>query len=230
MLILAFDTSSISAAVALLKDDIILYDVIIHGGRNHSEILLPAINHACSQLKLKISDIDFFACTAGPGSFTGLRVGISTLKGLLLASGKPAAAVSSLAALALNISENKALICSVMDAGRGQVYTAYYQRNKQGGLNQISQEKVLDPKEVVTNTDQDIIMVGDGAIKYGTLLADASGRIRIASGMQQHIRASAVGILGCEKYKRNELLNSDIFVPFYLRSADARPSNSLFKD
>jgi tRNA threonylcarbamoyladenosine biosynthesis protein TsaB len=230
MLILAFDTSSTSAAVAILKDDIILYDVIIQSGRNHSEILLPAINHACSQLKLQISDIDLFACTAGPGSFTGLRVGVSTLKGLLLASAKPAAAVSSLAALALNISENKALICSVMDAGRGQVYTAYYQRNKQGILNQISQEKVLDPKEVVQDADQDIIMVGDGAIKYKTLLAEASGKVRIASGMQQHIRAAAVGILGREKYTRNELLNPDIFVPVYLRSADARPSSALFKD
>jgi tRNA threonylcarbamoyladenosine biosynthesis protein TsaB len=233
MLILAFDTSSTSAAVALLKDDIILYDVIIHSGRNHSEILLPAINHACIQMKLKINDIDLFACTSGPGSFTGLRIGVSTMKGLLLASGKPgkpAAAVSSLAALALNISENKALICSVMDAGRGQVYMAYFQRNQQGGLNQLSQEKVLDPKEIVQDADQDIIMVGDGAVKYGTLLKGASGRVRIASGMQQHIRASAVGILGREKYKCDELINPDTFVPVYLRSADARPSNGLFKD
>ena len=230
MLILAFDTSSTSAAVALLKDDIILYDAIIHTGRNHSEILLPAIDHACSQLKLKISDIDLFACTAGPGSFTGLRVGVSTMKGLLLASGKPAAGVSSLTALALNINEKTGLICSVMDAGRGQVYTAYYRRNDQGILNQIGQEKVLDPQEVLRDIDQDIIMVGDGAIKYGALLTENSGRVRIASGMQQYIRASAVGILGREKYARNELLNPDTFVPIYLRSADARPSKGLFKD
>ena len=103
MLTLAFDTSSKTAAVAVFRDDIILYDAIINIDLNHSEVLLPAIEQACFQTRIKISEIDLFACTIGPGSFTGLRIGASTLKGLMLATGKPAVGISSLAALALNV-------------------------------------------------------------------------------------------------------------------------------
>ena len=229
MLTLAFDTSSKTAAVALLQDDTILYDVVINTGLNHAEILLPAIDQACRQLKLQINDIDLFACTLGPGSFTGLRVGVSTLKGLLVATGKPAAGVSALAALALNVKDNAAVICSVMDAGRGQVYTASYSCNDNGLFNQICREKVVDPKDILPDISQDVIFVGEGAIKYRDLITERTGRVKIASGMQQYVRASSVGILGREKFIRNELLNPVTFVPFYLRTADAKPSKRLFE-
>jgi tRNA threonylcarbamoyladenosine biosynthesis protein TsaB len=230
MLILAFDTSCKSAAVALLDDDVILYDAIINVGLNHSEILLPAINDACRQSKVKIDDIDLFACTLGPGSFTGLRIGISTLKGLLLATGKPAAGVSSLAALAMNVNESESMVCPVIDAGRGQVYTACYSYNCDGSLKQISEEKVGDPHETLMDSDQDIILVGDGAMKYQTLLEKNMKRARTASSRQQHIKASTVGILGHRKYDCNELLDPPTFIPFYLRSADARKAKGLFRD
>ncbi len=230
MLTLAFDTSFKTAAVALLQDDTILYDVIINTGLNHSETLLPAIEAACRQLRLKIDDVDLFACTLGPGSFTGLRVGVSTLKGLLLASGKPAVGVSSLAALALNVTGNRALICSVMDAGRGQVYKACYSYNDQGLLDQMSPETVIDPREILLDANQDIVLVGEGAIKYRDLFAPEAGRVMVAGSTQQYVRASAVGILGREKYFRNELLDPDTFVPVYLRAADAKPVKPLFNN
>jgi tRNA threonylcarbamoyladenosine biosynthesis protein TsaB len=228
MLTLAFDTSSKTAAVALLRDETILYDATVNNGLNHSETLLPAIEQACRQSRLKINDIDLFACTLGPGSFTGLRVGISTLKGLLLACGKPAAGISTLAALALNVAGNAALICSVMDAGRGQVYTASYSYTDNGLLSQVCKEMVIYPQEIMFDTDQEIILVGEGAIKYNDLITKKTGKVKIASQMQQHIRASAVGILGREKFIRNELLNPDTFVPVYLRAADAKPGKRLF--
>ena len=134
---LAFDTSSKTVAVALLRDDVILYDAIINIDLNHSEVLLPAIDYACLQTRIKISEIDLFACTIGPGSFTGLRIGVSTLKGLMLATGKPAVGISSLAALALNVGKSSKIICSAMDAGRGQVYIAFYRYNENGLLDQI---------------------------------------------------------------------------------------------
>jgi tRNA threonylcarbamoyladenosine biosynthesis protein TsaB len=229
MLTLAFDTSSKTAAVALLQDDVILYDAIINIGLNHAEILLPAIDQACRQLRLQINDIDLFACTLGPGSFTGLRVGVSTLKGLLVATGKPAAGVSALAALALNVKENAAVICSVMDAGRGQVYTACYSCNENGLFNQISQEKVVDPKDILPDISEDVIFVGEGAIKYQDILIERAEKVKIAGSQQQYVRASAVGILGREKFIRDELLNPATFVPFYLRTADAKPSRQLFE-
>jgi tRNA threonylcarbamoyladenosine biosynthesis protein TsaB len=170
-----------------------------------------------------------FACTLGPGSFTGLRVGVSTLKGLLLACDKPAVGVSSLAALALNVTDSAALICSVMDAGRGQVYTACYRYNDKGLLNQISPETVIDPGEILFDSACDIIFVGEGAIKYSGLLTQKAGAVKIAAEMQQYIRAAAVGILGREKYLRNELLNPVTFTPVYLRAADAKMGKRLFE-
>jgi tRNA threonylcarbamoyladenosine biosynthesis protein TsaB len=229
MLTLAFDTSSDTAAVALLRDDIILYDAIINVDLNHSEVLLPAIDQACLQTKIKISEIDLFACTIGPGSFTGLRIGVSTLKGLMLATGKPAVGISSLAALALNVGKSSKIICSLMDAGRGQVYAASYRYNKLGFLDQIGADKAVDPREIIHKPEQEAIFVGNGAIKYAGIISNTkSKKINIASAAQQNIRASSVGILGREKYGRNELLDAETVVPVYLRSADARVKKALF--
>jgi tRNA threonylcarbamoyladenosine biosynthesis protein TsaB len=229
MITLAFDTSFKTAAVAILEDDTVLYDVFINSGLNHSETLLPAIDEAFRQLKLKIEDIDLFACALGPGSFTGLRVGISTMKGLLLACAKPAVGVSSLAAVALNITDNNALIYSIMDASRGQVYTASYRYND-NLLQQISSEKVVDPDEIVFDYACDnIMLVGEGAIKYRDIFRQKAKAARIASAREQFIRASAVGILGRDKFLRNELLDPVTFTPVYLRAADAKPGKKLFE-
>ncbi|MGD0169201.1 MAG: tRNA (adenosine(37)-N6)-threonylcarbamoyltransferase complex dimerization subunit type 1 TsaB [Smithella sp.] len=231
MLTLAFDTSSKTAAVAILRDNVILYDAVINIDLNHSEVLLPAIEQACLQTKIKISEIDLFAFTIGPGSFTGLRIGASTLKGLMLATGKPAVGISSLAALALNAGISSKMICSVMDAGRGQVYIAYFRYKKNGLPEQIGIDEVIDPEKIAHDSKQEIIFVGDGAIKYaGSISNNKDKKISIASELQQYIRASSVAILGMEKYKRNELLDAETFVPVYLRSVDARIKKSLFQN
>src|SRR4030043_1274997 len=156
MLTLAFDTTSKTAAVALLKDKEILYDTIVNTGLNHSEVILPAIDQALRRESLKINDIDLFACTIGPGSFTGVRIGVSTLKGLILATGKPAAGISSLAALALNAGKTSKLICSMMDAGRGRVYAAFSRFDKNEYLEQIGVERAVQPKNVLLDIDEEI--------------------------------------------------------------------------
>lgn len=231
MLTLAFDTSSKTVAVAILRDDVILYDAIINIDLNHSEVLLSAIDYACLQTRIKIPEIDLFACTIGPGSFTGLRIGVSTLKGLMLATEKPAVGISSLAALALNVGKSSKIICSSMDAGRGQVYTSLYRYNENGLLDQISTEKAVDPRGIVHHYEEEMIFVGDGAIIYsGMINKIKTNKINIASAAQQYIHASSVGILGREKYNRNELLNDETLVPVYLRSADARVKKGLFEN
>jgi tRNA threonylcarbamoyladenosine biosynthesis protein TsaB len=229
MLILAFDTSSRTAAVAILRDNVVLYDVIINNGLNHSEVLLPAINQACTQTKIKISEIDLFACTIGPGSFTGLRIGASTLKGFLLAAEKPAVGVSSLAALALNAGETSKNICSIMDAGRGQVYTAYFHYKKNGFLEQISEDHVLNPADINLDSKKEIVIIDNGAIRYADAIV-GDKKVNIVPSSQQYIRASCVGILGREKYDQNELLNPETFIPLYLRSADAQMKKPLFNN
>jgi tRNA threonylcarbamoyladenosine biosynthesis protein TsaB len=230
MLTLAFDTSFQTVAVAILQDNAVLYDTIINVDINHSEVLLPAIDQACLQTRIKITDFNLFVCTIGPGSFTGLRIGASTLKGFMLATGMPAVGVSSLAALALNISSNSKIICSVMDAGRGQVYVAYFRYNQKSILEQIGADEVVNPADMDPDFKQEVLFVGDGAIKYEDIINDTKKKnIFVASQQQQYIRASSVAILGIEKFNRNEILDAETFVPVYLRSADAHPKKALFQ-
>jgi tRNA threonylcarbamoyladenosine biosynthesis protein TsaB len=229
MLTLAFDTSSRTAAVAVLRDDTILYESIINTGLNHSEMLMPEIDYALRQVRIKISDINLFACTLGPGSFTGLRIGVSTLKGLMLATGTPAAGVSSLAAVVLNLGTTSKLICSMIDAGRGQVYVAYFKYNDENILQQISEEKAVNPQEIINNTDKNTLFVGDGVIKYADIIKNIKSEVSIASDLQNYIRASAVGILGRKKFAEKDLLDASTLVPIYLRSADALPHKSIFE-
>lgn len=234
MLTLAFDTSSRTAAVSILKNSSILYDCIINTDVNHSEVILPAIDQACRQTKMEINEIDLFACTIGPGSFTGLRIGVSTLKGLILANNKPAVGVSTLAALAMNISITNNLICSIMDAGRGQVYAACFRYDNDGKLNRVTSVKAVEPQDILSEIDespkQEITFVGDGAIKYADIIRGKMKKAAIASAMDSHIRASSVGIIGLDKYNRDELLDPAVFVPEYLRSADAKLSRRLFEN
>ena len=230
MLTLAFDTSSKTVAVSILDNDKIIYDTLINVDLNHSEVLMPAIDQACRQSSINISHIDLFACTIGPGSFTGLRIGVSTLKGLILATGKPAAGISSLKALALIINKSSKTICSVIDAGRGQVYVAHYRYKKNGMLKEIGAEEAIDPQEIIPDSQQEIVFVGDGAIRYADIISRTKAKeMNIASPLQQYIRASSVGILGLEQYNRQELLDPDTFVPVYLRSVDARVKKTLFE-
>jgi len=229
MLTLAFDTSSKTAAVSILRDQAVLYDTIINKGLNHSEVLLPSIDEACRLTGIQLSEMDLFACTLGPGSFTGLRIGVSTLKGLMMATGKPAAGVSALAALALNVDEKGKKIGSMMDAGRGQVYLAYYQYDVDGILNQLEAPRALDPQSISSVDEDNVIYVGDGAIKYADVLGyPANNKNKIAPEGQQYVCASNVGMLAIEKYRTNDLLDLAGCVPVYLRSADALPKKQMF--
>lgn len=221
MLTLAFDNSSRTASISLLQDEVVLYETIINKGLNHSEVLLPAIDEACLLTGIRLTEVDLLACTLGPGSFTGLRIGISTLKGLMMATGKPAAGVSSLAALALNIDCSKKIIGAMMDAGRGQVYLAHYQYNQKGDLGELDAPIAIDPHGLLSHYEDEVIFVGDGANKYAELIKTISPKYQVASTEKQFISAAAVARLAMKKYRHNDLLDLAKCVPVYLRSADA---------
>ncbi len=228
MLTLAFDTSSKTLSVALLRDRTVLYNAVLHKEQNHSEVLLPAIDEACRQTGISVRDVGFFVCTLGPGSFTGLRIGLSTLKGLMMATGKQAAGVSALAALALNVEEPDAVIGSMMDAGRGQVYLAYYRSGNDGILHPVGNQQALDPQNVEDPFPGPVIYVGDGAIRYaGQLRPLADPKNKLATAEQQFISAAAVARLGLEKYSRKDFLDPARCVPLYLRSVDALPKKPI---
>ncbi len=225
MLTLAFDTSSKTLSVALLEDRAVLYDAILHREQNHSEVLLPAIDEACRRSNVTVRDMDLFACTLGPGSFTGLRIGLSTLKGLMLATGKPAAGVSSLAALALNVEDPDAVIGSMMDAGRGQVYLAYYRCGNDRVLHSVGAPQAQDPRSVEDPFSEPVIYVGDGAVRYAGLIPPLSSpKNKMAPVDRQFISAAAVARLALEKYFHRDLLDPVRCAPLYLRSVDALPA------
>jgi tRNA threonylcarbamoyladenosine biosynthesis protein TsaB len=222
MLILAIDTSTRTAGVSLLKNDEILSEVFINLGINHSIVLLPALHDLCKFSRIELSSVDLFVCTIGPGSFTGLRVGASTIKGLALATGRPVVGVSTLEALAFNIIDSKMLICPMLDAKKNQVYTALYRAGHDNVLEKRENERVTDIEEFLESIDEETIFVGDGSIKNAELIGDIlPGRSCFASACNQYVRAAAVGLLGKRKYYEGDILDLITFTPIYLRPSEA---------
>jgi tRNA threonylcarbamoyladenosine biosynthesis protein TsaB len=222
MLTLAIDTSTKSVSIALLRDSDILSEIFFNLDVNHSLVLLPALDDLLRLSNIQAGEIDLFACTMGPGSFTGLRVGASTIKGLALATGKPIAGVSTLEALAFNIVSPEISICPMLDAKKDQVYTALYRTGRNYSLERIESERVTDVRIFLQCIDEDVIFVGDGAAKYAGLISEMlPGKSYFASVCHQHIRAAVVGLLGKKKYSEGDILDSVTFAPAYLRASEA---------
>jgi tRNA threonylcarbamoyladenosine biosynthesis protein TsaB len=222
MLTLAVDTSTQSGSVALLNSDSVLAECLINVGINHSETLLPAIEKILSVAGTEIAEVDLFALTVGPGSFTGLRVGASTVKGLALVADKPVVGVSSLDALALNVANSTILICPMLDARKKEVYTALYRPDRRGIPEKIVGEMVVDPETFLKDIDEEIIFLGDGARNYCELIKEIlTDRSNFALSHLQYIKASAVGLLGMNKFIEGDILDIMTFTPQYLRLSEA---------
>jgi len=228
MLILAIDTSSKSASVALIRDEDILSEILLNLNVNHSVVLLPALHNLLSFSCTKPEEIDLFACTVGPGSFTGLRVGASTIKGLALATQRPIAGVSTLEALAFNITSPGMPVCPMLDARKGQVYTALYRTGLDYALETLEGERVTDVREFLQCIDEEVIFVGDGSQEYAGLIMDMlPGKFHFASGRHQFVRAAVVGALAKKKYLDGDVLDSVNFAPVYLRASEAEMKRFL---
>ena len=222
MLTLAVDTSTQSVSVALLNSDSVLAECLINVGINHSETLLPAIERILSVTGTEIAEVDLFALTVGPGSFTGLRVGASTVKGLALAADKPVVGVSSMDALALNVANSTIAICPMLDARKKEVYTALYRPDRRGMPEKIVGEMVVEPETFLKGIDEEVIFLGDGARNYRGLIREIlPDRSYFALSHLQHIKASAVGLLGMNKFIEGDILDIMTFTPQYLRLSEA---------
>jgi len=227
MLILAIDTSTKTASIALLRDDDILAEIFLNMGVNHSIVLLPTLYDLCRLSCIEPSSIDLFVCTIGPGSFTGLRVGACTVKGLALATDRPVVGVSTLDALAFNLVGSEMLICPMLDAKKNQVYTALYRTGRNNLLQKTENERVTDIEEFLQCIDADTIFVGDGAVKYARLISDILPlRSYFASACNQYVRAATTGLLGKRKYSEGDVLDPETFTPVYLRPSEAEMKRS----
>lgn len=164
MKILAVDSSAIVASAALCEDGKLLAEYTLNNKNTHSETLLPMIESLLSFFSLKIEDIDAFAVSSGPGSFTGVRIGAATVKGLAFASGKKCVGVSTLEAIATNLRFHKGLICPVMNARRSQVYTALF-RSDGEKLTRLMPDcamAVSELDDVLSGYGEEVALSGDG--------------------------------------------------------------------
>ena len=130
MRILAVDASTDHGAVAVCEDQVLLAEHTIEGKKNHSETLLPCIQQVLQEGRTEIEQVDLFACSVGPGSFTGVRMAVSLVKGLAFGRGKPCVGVSSLSALAYPYANQSGLVCVMQDARRGNVYNALFRQGQ----------------------------------------------------------------------------------------------------
>ena len=229
MLILSLDTSTKSASIALLKDDETLYEINMNLGVHHSTAILPALDTLCRTSNIKTNAIDLFVCTIGPGSFTGLRIGLSTIKGLAFAADKPVVGVSTLDALAWNVAGLEMFVCPMLDAKKNHVYTALYRAGAENMLERKEHERIIDVKTFLQNINDKTVFVGDGATMHRELIcAMLPDKAFFVSHVHQHIRASAVGHLGVKKYLRGDVLHPFNVTPIYLRFPDAEVMRSPY--
>jgi tRNA threonylcarbamoyladenosine biosynthesis protein TsaB len=222
MHIFALDASQKTVAVSILTDDEIRADLLMTSGRHHSETLLPAIESVFRATGLRPDEMDCFAVTLGPGSFTGLRIGAATIKGLALATGKPVVGVSTLDALAQNAAYIGRRICPMLDAQKNQVYTALYSPAAGSTLKKITEERVVDVDLWLRELTGDIFFLGDGAVKYARQI---QGRLHsancFAEGCHNAVRATATAVLARKRFSAGERLDLLTFAPSYLRLSEA---------
>lgn len=164
MKILALDSSATVATVALMEDGVLLAEYTLNNGNTHSETLLPMVETVLNMYGNNIDEIDAFAATTGPGSFTGVRIGAATVKGLAFGTGKPCIEVSTLEAIAENLAVRKGLICPVMNARRSQVYTALF-RSEDGKLTRLMEDSAISIEELdelLSKYGEPVSFSGDG--------------------------------------------------------------------
>ncbi len=192
MNILALDTSALTATAAVMRDGVIAGEASFTNGLTHSQTIMPMVDYVLKGAGLALADIDLFAVSTGPGSFTGLRIGVGTVKGLAYARDKSCAGVSTLRALAYNIAPTDRLIVPIMDARRNQVYTAAY-RYDGGKIASVSAPEALEIEELCGRLSESVIFVGDGVSPYmGKIRSLIGGRAEFAPPQLRLQRAASV--------------------------------------
>jgi tRNA threonylcarbamoyladenosine biosynthesis protein TsaB len=221
MRVLAMDTASRTCSVAVIEGQSILAEINERSGETHSRHLMKIVGHVLDLSRCSIHNLDGLAVTMGPGSFTGLRIGISTVKGLSFASGKPIVGISALDALAFQFANPSILIAVWLDARKNEVYCSRYRCEKQT-LKKIGEDRVLSPEHALDGIIGPCLFLGNGASKYRDIIHKAVGDLAYFGRPDQNaIRASAVGLLSVHKFEANQVENLDTFVPYYIRKPDA---------
>lgn len=218
MKILAVDTSAVCASVAVTENGKIISLCSTNAGLTHSRTLMPMIDSALKNSETELSSIDYFACANGPGSFTGIRIGISAIKGLADGLEKKCIAVSTLEGLAYNLLGQDVIACAVMDARCSQVYTALFDINGDSITRLTDDEaiKIEELSERLKAYDKKVVFVGDGA----EICHKALG-YSIASSVIRFQNAASVALAAERNFDETKLLSANEIMPAYLRLPQA---------
>jgi tRNA threonylcarbamoyladenosine biosynthesis protein TsaB len=221
MKVLGIDTSTSCGGVGLIDDGELISDYLLNVPVTHSERLLGAIELVLREAACPIENLDGWAIALGPGSFTGLRIGVSTVKGLAFATGKPVAGVSTLDVLASQIAPTPYLICPVLDARKKEVYTAFY-RFEKGLIKRQSDDQAIKPEDLVRRIKEQTIFLGDGAKTYREFLLKSISSLALFPSAPLHFsHGSMVAKLGSQLLQRGECLDLSTFAPLYVRPSEA---------
>ena len=221
MIILAMDTSSVNATVAVCDENKILGEYTISSERAHSQMIIPMLDNLHSSLSLTLNDVDVFSVCLGPGSFTGVRIGAATVKGIAYGKNKPCVSVSTLEALAYNLKDRDGLICPVMNARRQQVYNALFE-SKDGELTRLCPDRAISITELdeeLADKTLPVYLSGDGyeITEKGFNKTDVK-----PVGIRQRYQCGySVAQIALKKYEKNDTVSDSELAPIYLRPSQA---------
>lgn len=224
MKILALDTSTIMTTCAVLDENQVLGEYSLNGDMAHSEKLVPMVKEVLDSLGLKIEDIDLYGVTKGPGSFTGLRIGVATVKAFAHLFDKPIVGIATLEALAFNLPYNE-IVVPMIDARRNRVYTGVYTWNE-NKLETLMEQRVIEIDNLLyylNKSYKGIIVNGDGSILYRDKISETlKDKVRFSTISHNSCQATSVGELALIKYKLGYEDNYFTLVPEYLRESQAQ--------
>ena len=223
MLILAFETSAKAASVALLEDGKLLGESYQNTGLTHSQTLMVMAENLLKQCGKTVADVNAVAVAAGPGSFTGVRIGVAAAKGFAWGGELPCYGVSTLEAMALSLGAYQGYVCPVMDARRSQVYNALFYVN-QGQPNRITEDRAISLeqlKQELLALKEPVFLVGDGSILTYRTLSEEVPNLVLPPEHRMHQRAVGVALLAAQKIAAGEPGDGAALTPNYLRLSQA---------
>ncbi len=219
--ILAVDTASLAGSVALAAGETLVAETLLNVRSTHSEKLLQQVDMLLDQAGWALADIDLFAVVVGPGSFTGLRIGLATIKGLAQTFNKPVASVSALEVSALGMVSDQYPVCAFLDARKKEVYTQLFSVGPQGPV-AASEPRVIAPGLLLKEFSAPVGFVGDGVPVYQELIrAELGANAIIAPPPNNQRRAGQVAWLAYRGFLVGEVCDASGIVPLYIRPSDA---------
>lgn len=217
MKILSIDTASDLCTVAVLDNKNCIKEIIVNDARNHSEKIMPVIEQALLETNLNLKDIDLFVCDKGPGSFTGIRIGVGTVLAFQDSLNIPCVGISSLEALAYNVNQD-GLICSLIDAKNNNVYLGLFklENNEYTQFGDLEFKTIDEAVSILKEHNSPITFVGDGAVTHKDLLESTFNNCLFAG--KNELSSYSLGIAGFETYKKGIQTS---LMPLYLRKSQA---------